>query len=126
MVMKEPETLMNFRPKNTYEKLLWERHMNKVLTEEKKQALVKCGELQSELDELKDRMKKSNIGALILKNKELRLQGQNKDAKIKKLKADYDELMQTLVRLQTTGSVSRSNPDEKGGEDSTSTDPSNL
>lgn len=124
--MKEPETLMNLRPKNTYEKLLWERHMNKVLSEEKKAAKIKCGQLQSELDELKDKMKKSNVGALILKNKKLITQGKNKDEKIKKLKADNNELMQTVIRLQTTGLITRSNPDEKTGEHNTSSAPTDL
>lgn len=49
----DSETLIHIRPKTDFEKLVWERHMNKLLCEEKKKVELKLGELQSEFEELK-------------------------------------------------------------------------
>ena len=113
--MAEEEPLMNLRPKTTYEKLLWEREITKQLKEELKQSEYEKGELQSELDELKHRMKKDQKGALILKNRKLEEAAKTKNQTIKKLKEDKEELILSVVRLQTTGSISNK-VDEKASE----------
>ena len=50
----QEEPLMSLNPKSDFELLLWERNKSKELTALLKQCHIKMGELQSELDEIKD------------------------------------------------------------------------
>ena len=92
------ETLMNLRPKNTHEKLLWERLKTKTLTEQLRQSELERGTLKSELDEFKHLMKTEQLGALILKNQSNTTSSSEKNKKIKKLKAENRELICIIAR----------------------------
>lgn len=99
------ETLMPLRPKTDKDLLVWEKAKSKDLEEKLEASQIKNGELQSELDELKHRMKKEQVGALILKNNRLAKKGNEKDQKIRSLKKTNADLLASLVRLQSTGSI---------------------
>ena len=104
--MEDPEVLMHLRPQNSQEKLLWERQSNKQIVEENKALKERNKQLENAISELKEQMKKEQIGALILKNSKLKQLNEEKDAKLKYYKREHDSLIQTIVRLQETGSIS--------------------
>ena len=97
--MEEP--LMNLRPQNDAEKLLWEREKTKHLEEELKATKLELGIVQSELEELKHTMKQSEVGALVLKNKTLKATLHDKDNTIRDQKREIDALFERIVKLQT-------------------------
>ena len=117
-MVEEREVLMNLRPQNDFEKLIWERHMNKILSEGKKEADRKVGMLQSELDELKyqkeveltelkRQFKKSEKKHLIIENEALRKKNANNKEiinkhiiKIHELKRLNEDLFLRLAKLQ--------------------------
>lgn len=107
--MEEPEVLMHLRPQTTQEKLLWERQSNKLIVEENKTLADRNAQLEAGITELKEKMKKEQIGALIIKNHNLKNQLEEKDAKLKSCKKEQEVLMKNLVRLQQTGSISDPN-----------------
>lgn len=114
----DSETLIHIRPKTDFEKLVWERHANKLLSEEKKQLEIKMGILQSEMDELKykhelelkelkNKFKKSEKSHLITENEGLKNKNNKNKELIKKyiiriheLKNLNQELYVKLGRLQ--------------------------
>jgi hypothetical protein len=97
----EHEPLMNLRPKTPEEKLLWMELENKKLIAETKQLKVEIGILKSEAQEIKHLMKQEEKGALILKNKKLQIQIQDKDNRIKDLKRENELFLQKIIKLQT-------------------------
>ena len=97
--MEEP--LMNLRPQNDTEKLLWERQKSTELSEELKIVKTDLGALQMELEELKHEMKTQELGALILKNKKLKQTLKDKENKIKDQNKEIEQLFDRIVKLQT-------------------------
>ena len=97
--MEEP--LMNLRPQNDTEKLLWERQKSTELTEELKIVKTDLGALQMELEELKHEMKTQQLGALILKIKKLKQTLQDRENKIKDQNKEIEQLFDRIVKLQT-------------------------
>jgi len=97
--MEEP--LMNLRPQNDAEKLLWERQKNVELTEELRIVKFNLGVLQTELEELKHEMKTEEVGALILKNKKLKQTLKDKEEQCKEQKKEIEQLFDRIVKLQT-------------------------
>lgn len=97
--MEEP--LMNLRPQNDAEKLLWERQKNTELTEELRIVKFNLGVLQTELEELKHEMKQEEVGALILKNKKLKQTLKDKEEQCKEHKREIEQLFDRIVKLQT-------------------------
>ena len=97
----EHEPLMNLRPKTPEEKLLWVELENKKLIAETKQLKVEIGILKSEAQEIKHLMKQEEKGALILKNKKLQIQIQDKENRIKDLKKENELFLQKIIKLQT-------------------------
>jgi regulator of replication initiation timing len=97
--MEEP--LMNLRPQNDAEKLLWERQKNVELTEELRIIKFNLGVLQTELEELKHEMKTEEVGALILKNKKLKQTLKDKEEQCKEQKKEIEQLFDRIVKLQT-------------------------
>ena len=94
------ETLLHLRPKTAEEKLLWAESTIIKLNEEKSILQQRIGMLQSDLDELKHDMKTNEKDALILKNKNLKLQVIDKDNRIKDLKSTNEQLLDKVIRLQ--------------------------
>jgi phosphate uptake regulator len=97
--MEEP--LMNLRPQNDTEKLLWERQKSTELSEELKIVKTDLGALQMELEELKHEMKTQELGALILKNKKLKQTLKDRENKIKDQNTEIEQLFDRIVKLQT-------------------------
>jgi hypothetical protein len=97
----EHEPLMNLRPKTPEEKLLWMELENKKLIAETKQLKVEIGILKSEAEEIKHLMKQEEKGALILKNKKLQIQIQDKENRIRDLKKENELFLQKIIKLQT-------------------------
>lgn len=95
------ETLLHLRPKTAEEKLLWAESTIIKLNEEKSILQQRLGMLQSDLDELKHDMKTNEKDALILKNKNLKIQLIDKDNRIKDLKSTNEQLLDKVIRLQT-------------------------
>ena len=103
--MEEP--LMHKIPQTEFEKLIWERHMNKLLLEQISRLKQEHGVLQSEIDEAKDEVNKllktmssHNLGQLTLVNRKLKNLNAEKDLKIRDLKRTNDDLMTGYIRLQ--------------------------
>jgi len=105
------EPLMHKTPNSDFERLVWERHMNKLMSKElavqKQENLSlksKMTELErenkQEMKELLDRMKKDQVGVLVAKNKRLSNDNHAKDIKLRTLKKEKDELMTSLIRIQ--------------------------
>lgn len=97
----EQEPLMNLRPKSPEEMVLWLEFEIKELTAENQKLNMEIGILQSEIDELKDLMKTEEKGALILKNKNLKLMLNQKKEKIRALEKDNELFLQKIIKLQT-------------------------
>ena len=97
----EHEPLLHLRPKTPEEKLLWVELENKKLIAETKQLKVEIGILKSEAQEIKHLMKQEEKGALILKNKKLQIQIQDKENRIKDLKKENELFLQKIIKLQT-------------------------
>jgi len=95
------EPLMNLRPKNPEEKVLWLEFEKKKLEETNRNLNIEIGILQSEIDELKDLMKTEEKGALILKNKKLKEELKSKEVRIKELKKENELYLQKVIKLQT-------------------------
>lgn len=115
------DVLIHKTPQTDFEKLIWERHMNKGLMEELKAQRLANGMLQSEIDEvnhkmkeLKDRMLKDQVGIVVLKNNRLKQLNDDKDKKIKTLKTEKEELMQTVIKLQNPV-LFKDNVEERAG-----------
>jgi hypothetical protein len=94
------ETLIHLHPKTDAERLVWERHANRLLTKEIKELNVEIGVLKSELDELRHLMKTEQVGALILKNKLYKEQSIENTNRIRELKKENTKLFDRLVSLQ--------------------------
>lgn len=97
--MEEP--LMNLRPQNDAEKLLWERQKNTELVEELKTIKFNFGVIEMELEELKHEMKNTEIGALILKNKKIKQTLKDKEEQCKEQKKEIEQLFDRIIKLQT-------------------------
>lgn len=121
--MEEP--LMNLRPKTPYEKLLWERARNLELRERLNQSELEREQRDKEFAEYVESIKNNTVTVLTRKNKKLKYKNLILSSKVTKLKKDIEELMQSLVKLQTTGSLGRSINDSTG-ENSGSGDPADL
>lgn len=101
------ETLMNKTPKTEFEKLIWERHMNKELCKE----LVKLRKDQLKLEEkIKEKniqyedvlrtMREDEKGAIVSRNAQLKAENKVKTKKIKDLKYDYQVLLLKNIELE--------------------------
>jgi hypothetical protein len=97
----EQEPLMNLRPKTPEEKVIWLEYEKKQLEEANRELNIKIGILQSEIDELKYLMKNEEKGALILKNKNLKMQLKDRENRIKDLKKENELFLQKIIKLQT-------------------------
>jgi len=97
----EQEPLMNLRPKTPEEKLLWLEFEKKQLEESNRNLNMEIGMLQSEIDEMKDLMKAEEKGALILKNRKMKVELIDKDNRIKDLKRENELFLQKIIKLQT-------------------------
>jgi hypothetical protein len=89
---------MRLTPKTTTEKLLWERHANKLLLEELDKEKEKSIQLIKELKHLKDSIRNSNhivhlYQVLVKKHEELKKQQKDRDIKIRDLKRDVESLI---------------------------------
>lgn len=96
----EQEPLMNLRPKTPEERMLWLEFEKKQLEESNRALNMEIGMLQSEIDELKDLMKNEEKGALILKNKKLKTQLQDKENRVRDLKRENELFLQKIIKLQ--------------------------
>lgn len=112
---QKKEILMHLRPKTSHEKLLWERKMNEILMEERDLALdesakhkLEVGVIREQMNRMKSELKTTTIGALVLKNQRLIKQNSEKDQAIRKAKLDQNSLMESVIRLQKTGSIVKS------------------
>jgi len=94
------EILMHLRPQTADEKLIWSSHHVSKLQEQNRQLAVKIGVLESELAELRYEMKTNEKDALILKNRNLKLQIKDKENRIKDLKQTNEQLLDKVIRLQ--------------------------
>lgn len=92
------EVLINLRPQTTHEKLIWERSHNKELKKQVSELKIQLGELQSDYDELIYRMKKEEIGSLILKNRKQKDKVKELNDKLKKMKVSEQELICKLAK----------------------------
>jgi hypothetical protein len=108
MVMED--TLMHLRPTTNFEKLVWERQANKMLLEQLRKQNLKLEELEAKviqteekchekIHELITRMKKDNLGKVILKNKSLTEANHHKDYKLAEYKKKNEELIIALARV---------------------------
>jgi predicted RNase H-like nuclease (RuvC/YqgF family) len=95
------DTLMNLRPKTPEEKVLWLEFEKKQLEESNCNLNMEIGMLQSEISEMKDLMKAEEKGALILKNRKLKVELIDKDNRIKDLKRENELFLQKIIKLQT-------------------------
>lgn len=95
------DTLMNLRPKTPEEKVLWLEFEKKQLEESNRNLNMEIGMLQSEISEMKDLMKAEEKGALILKNRKLKVELIDKDNRIKDLKRENELFLQKIIKLQT-------------------------
>ncbi len=101
------EPLMNLRPKGEFQTLIWERHMNKLLSksiraqkETNRELKIENDRLEAEMIDMAIKYKKNEIGQLILKNKRLKGEVWMKDAKLKSYKKDVFKLQRDIIRLQ--------------------------
>lgn len=103
------EVLIHKIPKTDFEKLIWERHMNKELCGELSRVRQEKGALQSEVDEVRAEMQMllrtfkeegGQVGQLIVKNKKLKEQLKVRDEKLRKATRAKDDIMQGYIRLQ--------------------------
>lgn len=101
------EPLVHIRPQSEFEKLLWERQMNKellkriaTLEQEKGVLRSEADEARAEVDEYVKDMRTHNLGQLTLRNKKLKDLNNKKDAKVRELKRSNDDLMGGFIRLQ--------------------------
>lgn len=112
MVMDD-KPLIKLKPNTTFEKLVWERQINKMLLEQLRKQDIKLEELENELKEtklkhiqeiteLKKRMQKDNLGAVILKNKRLTEANHFKDLKLAEYKKQNSELFLLLAKANNS------------------------
>jgi hypothetical protein len=97
----EQEPLMNLRPKNPEEKILWLEFEKKELEKTNSDLNIKIGMYQSEIDELHYLMKTEEKSALILKNKKLKEELRNKEDQIRDLKKENELFLEKVIKLQT-------------------------
>lgn len=97
--MEEP--LINLHPKTVHEKYLWEKLRTEELKKELKACKLELGMLKSEYDELLDTLKTSEVGALIIKNRNKSKQVNDLENRIKDLKKTNAALLQQTIKLQT-------------------------
>ncbi len=92
------ETLINFRPQTTTEKLLWERQANKILSQGLREKEEEISKLRSSLLII-DKMKKENdLMGLILKNIKLGKLKKEQDDRIRDLKREVERLIIKLAK----------------------------
>ena len=96
--MEEP--LMSLYPKNCQEKLLWEQERVKSLTEENKKLLNQINLMSIATEDLKNQMKFTQVGALILKTQKQKQTIKDLENKVKDLKSTNEQLLVTMARLQ--------------------------
>lgn len=96
----EDDTLIHLRPKTAEEKLVWAESSVDRLKHENSELKKEIGMLQSDIEELKHEMKTTQHGALLLKNKNLKIQLLDKENRIKDLKKTNEQLMDKVIRLQ--------------------------
>ena len=96
--MEEP--LMSLHPKNCQEKLLWEQERVKSLTEENKKLLNQINLMSIATEDLKNQMKFTQVGALILKTQTQKQTIKDLENKVKDLKSTNEQLLVTMARLQ--------------------------
>ena len=96
--MEEP--LMSLHPKNCQEKLLWEQERVKSLTEENKKLLNQINLMSIATEDLKNQMKFTQVGALILKTQKQKETIKDLENKVKDLKSTNEQLLVTMARLQ--------------------------
>ena len=101
------EPLLNINPKSEFELLIWERHMNKLLSTSiraqkkvNKELELNNNKLEAEMVEMILEYKKNELGQLILKNKRLKGEVVIKDAKLKSYKKEVFDLMRQIIKLQ--------------------------
>lgn len=97
-MVTDDDTLMHLRPKDTFEKLLWERQMNKLLSKELREKSQKVGELESTIEEMKHEFKLSEKGRITLKYREMKATNLAKDLKLRDYRKEVDDLMSRLAK----------------------------
>lgn len=97
--MEEP--LMSLHPKTCQEKLLWEKERVRSLTEENAKLLAQVNNLTTYIEDLKNQMKFTQVGALIVKTQKQKQTIKDLENKNKDLKSNNEQLLVTLGRLQT-------------------------
>ena len=119
------ETLMHKTPQTDFEKLIWEKHINKLLAKDNRAMLVDIDKIKEdnekvvsgykqELAELKERMKKDQVGIVVLKNKRLKDSLDTVMSKMKKLRLTNDTLIGQLARLNNPD-LFKDHVDERAG-----------
>jgi hypothetical protein len=84
----------------TQEKLLWERHSNKLLCEELKVTKHQLAVVKAEFAEYKFEMTSNNLGQMLNKLNKLKAQKITDDLRISKLKKDNEELLNKCIKVQ--------------------------
>jgi regulator of replication initiation timing len=103
----DEEVLIHKVPQGEFETLIWERHMNKELCKELAQVKQEKGaleaevmEIKNEMEELIKEMRKSNVGALVVKNRQLKEQLAAKDKKLSEAKRNNESIFRGYIELQ--------------------------
>jgi len=102
------EVLMHIRPQNEFEKLIWERQMNKGLSAQLRgqrrinEKLVEAGKAQQEahkeeMAQLIKMLQTSNVGQLVAKNRKISIQLEHTKIKLKNTKRSNEELMEQVI-----------------------------
>lgn len=94
------EAIIKLKHQSAEEKLLFAQSYIKELKEEIKRISLEYGHLQSDIEELKFQMKKEQLGALILKQRNQAELIQSLNTKIRKVKIDNENLLIKVAQLQ--------------------------
>lgn len=97
----EHETLINLHPKTDFEKLLWAKNLNKELQDQLKSALIKNGELISEIAELKDFIKKNKDLGNAKKRHDAEIIANELKKEVKRLKKINENLTNDNIYLKS-------------------------
>ena len=96
----EDEPLMRMGAPTQAEKLLWERHVNKVLSDELKETQKELSDLKIEFNNYKNSILNNNIAQMLNKMNKMKTDKVFTDAKLSKLRKDNEELILRCIKLQ--------------------------
>ncbi len=99
-MMNDDEPLMRMGAPTNAEKLLWERHVNKVLSDELKELQKELSDLKVEFNEYKTSILNNNIAQMLNKMNKIKADKLLIDAKLSKLRKDNEELILRCIKLQ--------------------------